>query len=517
MSNHNRREFLKFVGSSLPMVLFSALTPGCKKPNPKPNIVYILADDLGYGDVECLNPESKIKTPNINKLAKRGITFTDAHSGSAVCSPTRYGLLTGRYAWRSKLKSGVLWPWDGPLIEQGRLTVADFLKQNGYSTACIGKWHLGWDWPTKDNSRMNSEIPLGKWDEQQRTTFGEKVDFARPIKNGPTNKGFDYYFGDDVPNFPPYCFIENDRTVGIPHDQKPESMFGAPGPMVAGWHLENVLPNLAQKAVEYISAKPNTKPFSKKLDSPFFLYFPLTAPHTPIAPEKTFQGTSNAGAYGDFVQQVDWAVGKIVQTLEKTGQAENTLFYFTSDNGSPGRDGTNMAGMVSSVRRFSHNPSYIYRGTKADIWEGGHRVPFFAVWPGFIKPNSTCEKTICHTDFFATCAALVRKKLPDKTAEDSFNVLPALLGEKQDSPLRGAVVSHSSQGMFAIREGKWKLIEGKGSGGWSKGGQDSPYLGQLYDILADPGETKNLYNLYPDVVENLTLLLEKIRHSNSSF
>ena len=516
MAHSNRRDFLQLVGSSLPIALFPVSLLDCRKASQKPNIVFILADDLGFGDVSCLNPDSKISTPNIDNLASKGITFMDAHSGSAVCSPTRYGLLTGRYTWRSKLKSGVLWPWDGPIIEQDRLTVGDLLKLHGYSTACIGKWHLGWDWPTIDNSRINSDIPIGKWDQKNRTAFGEKIDFTQPIKNGPTTKGFDYYFGDDVPNFPPYCFIENDRTVGIPKEIKPDTMFGAPGPMIKGWELDKVLPKLSQKAVDFIAAKPKSQPFNKKPDSPFFLYFPLTAPHTPIAPNEEFKSSSRAGAYGDYVQQVDWTVGEIVGILEKTGQYDNTLFVFSSDNGSPGRDGTNMSGPVSSVRRFGHNPSYIFRGTKADIWEAGHRVPFFAVWLGKIQPKSESAEPICLTDFFATCAAILETDVPDTAAEDSFNLLPVLLGEKYNSPIREAVVHHSSQGMFAIRQGKWKLIEGKGSGGWSKGGEDGPSPGQLFNILNDPGERNNLYQSFPDVVEQLSALLDNYRQKGRS-
>ena len=353
-----------------------------------PNIVFILADDLGYGDLSCLNPDSKISTPNLDRLASQGMVFSDAHSGSAVCTPTRYGILTGRYCWRSSLKRSVLWAWDGPLIEPGRLTVGELLGRRGYDTACIGKWHLGWDWPTRDGSRVNDEIAPGEGGSAIRNAFGEKVDFTRPIASGPTTRGFDYYFGDDVPNLPPYCFIENDRTIGIPARQKPQDVFGSPGPMIEGWRLENVMPALTEKAVAFLRARPGEEPFRRRNVSPFFLYFPLTAPHTPIAPAKEFQGTSEAGAYGDYVRQVDWTVGQVLKALDDTGRAGNTLVIFTSDNGSPGRDGTNMNGAVNSVRRFGHNPSHIYRGIKADIWEGGHHEPFLARWPGRIEPGS---------------------------------------------------------------------------------------------------------------------------------
>jgi arylsulfatase A-like enzyme len=508
MQKYDRRDFVKALAGGICFLNFPLVQIGCSKKQEHPNIIFILADDLGYGDVGCLNPESKISTPNLDMLASKGITFTDAHSGASVCSPTRYGVLTGRYCWRSRLKSSVLWPWDEPLIESDRLTIGDYLKQHGYTTACVGKWHLGWDWPTNDGSRMNALIPIGKWDSETRYKFGEKVDFSRPIANGPNQRGFDYYFGDDVPNFPPYCFIENDKTLGIPTDKKPEEMFGTPGPMLDGWDLTQVMPALTEKAVEFIGAGPGVEPFNKMSNRPFFLYFSLTAPHTPIAPDERFKGKSKAGAYGDYVQQVDWTVGQIIERLKETGQIGNTLLIFTSDNGSPGRDGSNMNGAVNSVRRFGHNPSYFYRGIKADIWEGGHRVPFIASWPGKIRPGTTSNEIICLTDLLATCAAILGDDLPENSGEDSYNILPALLAKNLDSPIRETIVHHSSQGTFSIRQGPWKLIEGKGSGGWSKGGEDDPALGQLYNIHEDPSEKNNLYQDRSDIVKRLTALLD---------
>ncbi len=502
------------------IILLPFLSGSCQThPSPEkgmPNIVYILADDMGYGDVSCLSPDSKISTPNLDKLAEQGMVFTDAHSGSSVCSPTRYGILTGRYSWRSKLKNSVLWPWDEPLIEKDRLTIGDFLKQYGYSTACIGKWHLGWDWHTTDGSRLNDYIPVGVWDDKIRTKHGKKVDFSLPVENGPITRGFDYYFGDDVPNFPPYCFIENDRTKGIPGTEKPKNMFGSPGPMLEGWQLDQVMLAITRKAVEYIGAKPGESLFNKKADNPFFLYFPLTAPHTPIAPADSFRGTSLAGAYGDYVQQVDWTVGQVMEALRKSGQAENTLLIFTSDNGSPARDGTNMSGPVNSVLKFGHNPHYIFRGTKADIWEGGHHVPFIARWPGKIAPGTSSDEIICLTDLMATCAAIIGEDLPENAGEDSYNILPAFFREQNNIPIREATVHHSSKGMFAIRQGDWKLIIGKGSGGWSGGGENDPAPGQLYNLRKDPGETNNLYEQRSDMVVKLRSLLEKYKTENRS-
>ncbi len=509
----NRRKFLQTTMSGIGSMALASLYSCTKTAAGYPNIILILADDLGYGDLSCLNPESKIFTPNLDKLAVKGITFTDAHSGSAVCTPTRYGILTGRYCWRSKLKKSVLWAWDGPLIEPDRLTLGDLLRTHGYSTACIGKWHLGWDWPVKDGSKMNDTVELGQWDSKNRDAFGEKIDFSRKIENGPVTRGFDYYFGDDVPNFAPYCFIENDKTVGLPNQEKPADMFGTPGPMLEGWKLNAVMPALTKKAVEYINSKAN--PFNKK-QGPFFLYFPLTAPHTPIAPAEGFKDKSRAGAYGDYVQQVDWTVGRVMQALEESGHAKNTLVIFTSDNGSPGRDGTNMSGPVRSVEKFGHFPSYIYRGTKADIWEGGHRIPFIASWPGEIKPGSKSNEIICLTDILATCAAIVRDQLPENAGEDSYNILPALTGKKYDSPIREATVHHPIRGMFSIRRGEWKLIDGKGSGGWSGGGKENTAPGQLYHIIDDPEEKNNLYNKRPDIVEFLTKLLDKYKKEDRS-
>lgn len=489
-------ETLKMAG-----MIFAAITSVClsctsQDPKIRPNIIFILADDLGYGDVKFLNPESKIPTPNLDKLAGQGITFTDAHSGSAVCSPTRYGILTGRYAWRSSLQAGVLWTWDPPLIEENRLTVPAYLKQHGYHTACIGKWHLGWNWPDKEGKPIK-ETGAGK---------GWNVDFNHPIENGPTTKGFDYYFGTDVPNFPPYCYIENDRTVGIPTVDKPDSMFGVPGVMLEGWDLRQILPGLEKKAVQYIHAR-------AKSDHPFFLYFPLTAPHTPIAPAKEFQGKSKAGDYGDFVHQVDAVVGSIMKALEEEGITDNTLLIFTSDNGSPGRDGTNMSGPTSSVNKYDHHPSYIYRGIKSDIWEGGHRVPFIARWPQKIKAGSQNDEIICLTDFFATTAALFDDDLPGNAAEDSYNILPALFDEQSEKPIREATVHHSINGSFSIRQGKWKLEICPGSGGWTLPPetamiQNKPLM-QLYDLSKDIKEQHNLYEMYPEVAHRLMNLLEQ--------
>lgn len=481
-----------------------------------PNIVVILADDLGYGDLACLNPESKIQTPRLDAMAEAGIRFTDAHSPSAVCSPTRYGLLTGTYAWRSRLKTSVLWPWDEPLIEPGTQTLPGMLKDAGYNTACIGKWHLGWTWATTDSSSINDVLPLGQWDKDIRATWSDKIDFTKPVAAGPTTRGFQYYFGDDVPNFPPYCYFENDRLLGVPDRPKPDAMFGSPGPMVEGWDLVAVMPTLTEKAVAYIKAAPGEAPFNKEAGKPFFLYLPLTAPHAPVAPAPEFIGKSAAHRYGDFVAEVDWTAGRVLDALAETGVLENTLVIFTSDNGSPAGDGEGMRPTPRTVLKYGHNPSYIYRGIKADIWDGGHRVPFIAQWPGHVPAGAVSHETLCLTDVMATVAALTGATLAKDAARDSYNLLPVLEGANTFAPTREATVHHSINGMFAIRQGPWKFIDGQGSGGWTKGIEENAPPGQLYNLASDPGETKNLFAEHPEIVERLAVLLERYKTEGRS-
>ncbi len=495
-----RNSLLIFALSS---ALFCVFNFTAQAESSRPNIIIILADDMGYGDVASQNPASKVPTPHIDAMATQGMRFTDAHSPSAVCTPTRYGILTGTYCWRTALKKSVLWPWDLPLIAEETLTLPAMLKEQGYATACIGKWHLGWDWSTKDGTDIKSAIEPGIYQKDVREKLGHKIDFTKPIGGGPTARGFDIYFGDDVPNFPPYCFIENDRTLGIPTVEKPKEMFGNPGLMLPDWDLTQVMPTITEKAVDYIRTADS--------DKPFFLYFPLTAPHTPIAPTDQFKGKSQAHHYGDFIMEVDWVVGQIQEALKESGQLDNTFLIFTSDNGSPGRDGSNMSGGVSTVRKYGHNPSHIYRGTKADIWEGGHRVPFIAQWPGRIPKGKHTSELIGLQDLMATIATVTGYDLPERVAVDSQNVLPALLGKDLDQPIRETLVHHSVNGMFAIRQGKWKYIQGQGSGGWSRDKTEANMPGQLYDLDADPGETTNLYTQEPEVAERLEGMLEGVK------
>jgi arylsulfatase A len=462
------------------------------RAGPKPNVVFILADDLGYGDVGCYNPASTIPTPNIDRLAAEGVRFTDAHSPSAVCTPTRYALLTGRYAWRTRLQRNVLGPFSQPLIAGTQLTVPGMLRGQGYATACVGKWHLGWGWPKPGGDGRR--------------------DFTQPIPDGPTARGFDSYFGTDVPNYPPYCFLENDRTVGLPSDTAPvgRDSFNIAGPMVPNWKLVDVLPGLEARAVGFVES-------AAKGGKPFFLYLPLTSPHFPVVPSPGFAGKSKAGEFGDFVAQTDHVVGRVLDALNRSGVADSTLVILTSDNG-PEVTGEVNPGAYDRIKAFGHASMGTLRGAKRDAWEGGHRVPFVARWPGRIKAGTTSAEVICHVDLMATLAAVLDVKLPADAGVDSVNVLPALLGEKRGAPLREATVHHSAQGKFAVRRGDWVLIltptgddNGKrGEPAWfraDRGYAPHAEAGELYYLAADPGQKTNLYAANPDKVTELTALM----------
>ena len=471
----------------------------------RPNIVLILADDLGYGDPRCYNADSKIPTPNLDRMAREGMRFTDAHSPSSVCTPTRYGILTGRYAWRTRLQKSVLWPWDPPLIEDERLTLPEMLKSLNYQTACIGKWHLGWNWLDKRGSPVRSLVMAGINDLAKQKEMEDSIVFEQPIKGGPIEHGFDYYFGDDVPNFPPYIFIENDYTVGLPTGRKPDDMFGHPGPALPGWDLSGVMPAITQKACSYLDAV-------NAVENPVFLYLPLTAPHTPIAPSPHFIGKSGAGWYGDYVMEVDWAVGQVIETLERNGLIENTLLIFTSDNGSPQRDGTDMNGETGSVKALGHDPSKPWRGMKSDIWEGGHRIPFIARWPKFLPAASITDQPFILSDLMRTIAGITGYDIPENMAGDSYDFSRLFMGLHTNAPIRNHLIHHSGNGVFAIRIDEWKLILGRDSGGFTKfePPPDAPD-GQLYHLKEDPMEQNNLYTDHPEIVKKLTTELEKIK------
>ncbi len=450
----------------------------------KPNIVYILADDLGYGDVQCLNPQrGKIKTPQLDQLAAQGMTFTDAHSGSSVCTPTRYGLLTGRYAWRTRLQSGVLdGSDDPPLIAAGRLTVPAYLQQHGYATAALGKWHLGFGSELPADAKVPDKKAVKRENGGKRVPGGLGLPVGSRIIDGPVARGFDYFWGCSNARTMS-GLIENDKVI---ENIKPIDM----------------LPRLGRRAVGYVAEHAA----AAKAGKPFFLYLALTSPHTPIVPTPEWQGKSGLGAYGDFVMQTDAVVGAVLASLEQHDLTDNTLVVFTSDNGCSPAAGT------GKLEQSGHFASAQFRGYKSDIWDGGHRVPFFVRWPGKVKAASHSSQLICHTDLMATCAEILGAKLPDTAAGDSVSILPDLLGNDK-TPLREAVVHHSIHGMFAIRQGCWKLELCAGSGGWGKPGDgDAAQQGlpgvQLYDVNTDIAEKDNVQAEHPEVVERLTKLLE---------
>jgi arylsulfatase A len=465
-----------------------------------PNILLILADDMGYGDIQALNPDSKIPTPNLNKLASEGATFTDAHSGSAVCTPTRYGLLTGRYAWRTHLKTGVLFPPnDKPLIENTRVTIANFLKSNDYRTAMVGKWHLGIGWARDENG---------------------KVDFDAPYADGPLEKGFDQFFGVAASlDMVPYVFLRNHQAIAKTTDIQPNLDFPKyirKGPKDPNFDPGDGLDILAKEASGFI--KDATRPDHK---SPFFLYLPLTAPHKPVWPHKRFEGSTKLGPYGDFVHQVDHTVGLVLKTLEESGAAPNTLVIYTSDNGSfmyRREEGEKHHLSDISDQGFlpkDHQANFVYRGTKADIWEAGHRVPFLVRWPkGGIKSGTQTNRVTCLTDVLATVSEAIGKPLPEGAAEDSFSFLTEARGEKSGTT-RPGVINHSGSGFFAIRRGPWKLVLASGSGGRQqpKGKSfEKPY--HLYNLDEDPSETKNLITEKTDIAASLEKELYETTHGD---
>ena len=449
----------------------------------KPNIIFILADDMGYGDVQALNPKSKIPTPHLNRLAKEGMAFTDAHSPSGVCTPTRYGVITGRYCWRSRLKRGVLGGYSAPLIEKDRSTVGSVLQKSGYYTAAIGKWHLGMNMTRREGGRPAKD----RWDGDGN------VDFTKPIADSPITRGFHEYFGVSASlDMAPYVWIENDHFVKAKLLQQPAVKFPGfvrTGPRAADLKFEEGLDVLGERAAGFLKRMTRQK-------KPFFLYMPLTGPHKPVTPHSRFTGKTGLGPYGDFVMNVDDTVGQVLKALDKTQLTDNTLVLFTSDNGSfmyrvvDEEDHVKMPGK-QQYHAKNHTANGPWRGTKADIWEGGHHVPFFARWPGKVKPGSNCVRVITHTDLFATAVEVAGARVPKGAAPDSYSYLSLLLGNEKEYS-RPPVIHHSASGMFAIREGDWKLILGNGSGGRQqpKGKPFAkPYI--LSNIRADQAETKN--------------------------
>lgn len=460
----------------------------------RPNLVYILADDMGYGDVSALNENAAFTTPAFDAMCKNGIAFTDAHASSAVCTPSRYSILTGRYNWRSRLKEYVLGGYSQPLIEKDRLTLAEMLRQNNYRTAMVGKWHLGMEFG-------------GEYEEQPSFAYCEGVDYTAPIKGGPTDHGFDYFYGISASlDMPPYAYIENDHFTEIPTrlTKNTGKRFWREGPTAESFVHENVLQELTTKAVETIH---------ELKDSPFFLYFPLPAPHTPILPLDDFKGSSRTNEYGDFVLMCDDVVAQIRSCLQELGIADNTILVYTSDNGcSPEAN-------FEELKKCGHNPSYIFRGHKADIYEGGHRIPLLIEWPNGIHPHGICSETVCLTDMMATMADLLHIDLPDDAAEDSVSNLP-FWRIPERGPLREYTVHQSIDGSLSIRSGNYKLAMCPGSGGWSfpKPGEESPHAPhfQLYDLSTDIEEQLNIIADHPAEAKALRQKLSEIIRSGRS-
>lgn len=497
------KPFLQIIALGSALLSLAFMVPTQTKQ--RPNIVYILADDLGYGDVSAYNPAGGIATPNIDKLAAQGMRFTDAHSPSSVCTPTRYSIMTGRYPWRSRLPVGVLRGYSRTLIEQDRATVASLLKKEGYQTAVVGKWHLGVDWVVKPGKEaLPADAEYGIKTEMNP----DDIDYAKPVAQGPNTVGFDYsYILPASLDMPPYCYLENHRLEAEPtaytKGNKIESGYSGPfwreGKMAPAFDFHGVLPRFIDKAMAFLNRQTAQKPF--------FLYLPLAAPHTPWMPTDTYTGKSKAGEYGDFVQQVDAAVGQILQTLDRQGLAQNTIVIFASDNGPYWRP--------DFVQRFNHKSAGEFRGMKGDAFEGGHRIPFIVRWPGHVKPNSVSGATTTLANLMATCTDLLGNRSAAFKPEDSYSILPVLTGKAKQVPNQPAVVHSSSIGYFAIRKGDWKLIEGLGSGGFTDPKEIKPTAGgpqgQLFNLAADPAETTDLYTQHPEKVEELRTLLAEIK------
>ena len=502
------------IRKTIPALLLAALVATClsvhaeKLPPPgvKPNIVILYADDMGYGDLGANNPASKIPTPHLDRLAAEGLRFTDGHSSSGVCTPSRYAMLTGRYHWRDFHK--IAEAFDGPVFKPGQLTLPAMLRQQGYATACIGKWHLGWDWDA-----------IRKPGTPKRSIQHTDFDWTKPFPGGPLSQGFDYYFGDNVINFPPYAWIENDRFVTAPDVTFTNFTFKAkeggpecrPGPGRSDWDFYQNLPTLTRKGVEYVRSR-------KGKAQPFFLFFPMPSPHAPIIPTDAFDGKSQAGGYGDYVVQTDDACGQLLAALRDCGFETNTIVVFSSDNGPEyyayARD-----------EKYDHWSAAPFRGLKRDLYEGGHHVPFVIRWPGVTEAGTVTEALISQVDLMATFAAMLDFDLPGNAAADSFNFQPWLKGEVKTPP-RSTMVHNTNPKNYAIRDGDWLLVDAKSgytstkpSPAWNKKHHQAPDDDQpveLYNLKDDIGQRNNLAAEQPKKVTELQMLLGRIRDQGHS-
>jgi arylsulfatase A-like enzyme len=481
-----------------------------------PNILFILADDLGYGDVACYNPESKVPTPFLDKLASDGMRFTDAHSPSTVCTPSRYSLLTGRMAFRTGFP-GVFTGAGGPcLIEETRLTLPQLLRKHGYATACIGKWHVGLTFMDEAGQPIN----------ENGLEAVQRIDYSRPIPDAPIHRGFDQFFGTACCPTTDYlyAFIEGDRIpvppTGLldrePLPDHPYSKDNRIGMIAPGFDLEEVDMLFLDKSKEFIQEHASSSP-----GKPFFLLHSTQAVHLPSFPGRDFKGKTQAGPHGDFIFEFDHIVGQLMKTIDSLGLAENTLVMVSSDNG------PEVTSVIHMRKDYQHDGARPWRGMKRDQWEGGHRVPFIVRWPGKIQANSQTDQTVCLTDVMATCAEIVGAELPDNAAEDSYSILPVLLGEQpEDLPVRSHTLHQTITLELAIRHDLWKYLDHKGSGGNTYKSEGlKPYVlpetapdapGQLYNLNEDPGETTNLYYEHPEIVNELKTRLDNLRDSGRS-
>ena len=449
----------------------------------QPNILLILVDDMGYGDLRSYNRDSKIPTPNMNRLADEGMRFTDAHAAGPLCHVSRYGLMTGQYPFRAQPNT---WARRAT-IDQDRVTLPSFLKSNGYQTAMVGKWHLGFD----------------------------EDGYENPLPGGPVDRGFDTYFGIRAStDIPPYFYIRNNQAIMPPtleieannsEGWSPiQGAFWRKGGISPDLELKDVLPRFTEEAIHVIDNHATSK--TKK---PLFLYLAYPAPHTPWLPDDAFLGKSGAGMYGDFTMMVDAMVGRVLKALELAGMAEDTLVILSSDNGPVWYE--------HDVERFGHDSSGGLRGMKADAWEAGHRMPFIVRWPGRVQPGSQSQQTISFIDVLPTSAALIGESLPKGAAPDGVSFFDVLTGKQPEAiPVRDHLVVPSGNGTLTIRRGPWKLIQGLGSGGFSKPSRVNPSAGgpkgQLYHLDQDPSESKNLYLEQPELVKELEQQLQSIRN-----
>ncbi len=467
----------------------------------KPNIVYILADDMGIGDVSALNSDAKVSTPNIDALVKNGMTFTDAHTTSSVCTPSRYSIMTGEYAWRTKLKRRVLDGYSKAMIDENKDTAPKLLQRNGYNTAMIGKWHLGWNWVIENEESLERDEKVSY---KFKGNISDKVDYAQPFTGGPTDCGFDYFFGINASlDFPPYVYSENNKLITIPtetmqfdgkradfpggrkKDLEGGQLMKRKGDKAKGFEAKSVMLELTNRSTQYIKNYNDEKPF--------FLYIPLTAPHTPVYPRDEFVGTSKAGIYGDFIQELDWTVGEVMKALKEKGIEDNTIIIFTADNGA-----SKMSFPVEFEDKFNHKPSAHLKGRKASLYQGGHTVPFIVQWKNEIKSHSKNSNAISLGDLYATCSELVNAKTDANQGLDSYSILQLLKGGNNYD--REVSIYNNFAGHFSVRKGDWKMDLSQNKG-----------RSHLFNIKEDPSEKNNLFNnpAYTEKINTLKTVLNK--------